>query len=204
MPLDPTIPALRSQRLNQITHAPHEQLDKAVKAHAPFDTLGSYSRFVVAQYLFQTELQHLYSDSALEAIISDLPARCRAEQTRADLADLNMDLPLPLAGAVQKPSNAEALGWLFVSEGSKLGAAFLIKRAQALNLSDSFGARHLGEPAGGRAAGWKAFVRTLDELPMTAEQEAELDRGAIAAFERFNVLLQYAYADAPVADMTQA
>lgn len=204
MPLDPTIPALRSQRLNQITHAPHEQLDKAVKAHAPFDTLGSYLRFVVAQYLFQTELQHLYSDSALEAIISDLPARCRAEQTRADLADLNMDLPLPLAGAVQKPSNAEALGWLFVSEGSKLGAAFLIKRAQALNLSDSFGARHLGEPAGGRAAGWKAFVRTLDELPMTAEQEAELDRGAIAAFERFNVLLQYAYADAPVADMAQA
>ena len=204
MPLDPTIPALRSQRLNQISHAPHEQLDKAVKAHAPFATLASYSRFVVAQYLFQTELQHLYSDPALEAIISDLPARCRAEQTRADLADLNMDLPLPLAGAVQKPSNAEALGWLFVSEGSKLGAAFLIKRAQALNLSDSFGARHLGEPAGGRAAGWKAFVRTLDELPMTAQQEAELDRGAIAAFERFNVLLQYVYAAAPVADMAQA
>ncbi|MCA5971690.1 biliverdin-producing heme oxygenase [Pseudomonas fragariae (ex Marin et al. 2024)] len=204
MPLDQNRPTLRSQRLSQITHAPHEQLDKAVKAHAPFDTLASYSRFVVAQYLFQKELQPLYSDPALQTIISDLPARCRAEQARADLADLNMDLPLPVAGAVQKPSSAEALGWLFVSEGSKLGAAFLIKRAQALNLSDSFGARHLGEPAGGRAAGWKAFVRTLDELPLTAEQEAELDRGAIAAFERFNVLLQYAYADAPVADMAQA
>ncbi|PBP40210.1 biliverdin-producing heme oxygenase [Pseudomonas syringae] len=204
MPLDQNRPTLRSQRLSQITHAPHEQLDKAVKAHAPFDTLASYSRFVVAQYLFQKELQPLYSDPALQTIISDLPARCRAEQARADLADLNMDLPLPVAGAVQKPSSAEALGWLFVSEGSKLGAAFLIKRAQALNLSDSFGARHLGEPAGGRAAGWKAFVRTLDELPLTAEQEAELDRGAIAAFERFNVLLQCAYADAPVADMTQA
>ncbi|PBP89502.1 biliverdin-producing heme oxygenase [Pseudomonas syringae] len=204
MPLDQNRPTLRSQRLSQITHAPHEQLDKAVKAHAPFDTLASYSRFVVAQYLFQKELQPLYSDPTLQTIISDLPARCRAEQARADLADLNMDLPLPVAGAVQKPSSAEALGWLFVSEGSKLGAAFLIKRAQALNLSDSFGARHLGEPAGGRAAGWKAFVRTLDELPLTAEQEAELDRGAIAAFERFNVLLQYAYADAPVADMAQA
>uniref|UniRef100_UPI000BFFB8A0 biliverdin-producing heme oxygenase n=2 Tax=Pseudomonas TaxID=286 RepID=UPI000BFFB8A0 len=160
MPLDQNRPTLRSQRLSQITHAPHEQLDKAVKAHAPFDTLASYSRFVVAQYLFQKELQPLYSDPTLQTIISDLPARCRAEQARADLADLNMDLPLPVAGAVQKPSSAEALGWLFVSEGSKLGAAFLIKRAQALNLSDSFGARHLGEPAGGRAAGWKAFVRT--------------------------------------------
>ncbi|POR67762.1 biliverdin-producing heme oxygenase [Pseudomonas syringae] len=204
MPLDQNRPTLRSQCLSQITHALHEQLDKAVKAHAPFDTLASYSRFVVAQYLFQKELQPLYSDPTLQTIISDLPARCRAEQARADLADLNMDLPLPVAGAVQKPSSAEALGWLFVSEGSKLGAAFLIKRAQALNLSDSFGARHLGEPAGGRAAGWKAFVRTLDELPLTAEQEAELDRGAIAAFERFNVLLQCAYADAPVADMAQA
>ncbi|RMS85697.1 biliverdin-producing heme oxygenase [Pseudomonas savastanoi] len=204
MTLDQNRPTLRSQRLNQITHAPHEQLDKAVKAHAPFETLANYARFVVAQYLFQTELQSLYNEPALGAIINDLPARCRAEQAGADLADLNMDLPLPVAGAVQTPSTAEALGWLFVSEGSKLGAAFLIKRAEALNLSHSFGARHLSEPAGGRAAGWKTFVRTLDELSLTAEQEAALDRGAIAAFERFNVLLQHAYADAPVADMAQA
>ncbi|MDV3444074.1 hypothetical protein R0G64_32820, partial [Pseudomonas otitidis] len=35
--------------------------------------------------------------------------------------------------------------------GSKLGAAFLYKRAEGLGLSDTFGARHLGEPAGGRA-----------------------------------------------------
>ncbi|MFH7365503.1 biliverdin-producing heme oxygenase, partial [Pseudomonas syringae pv. tagetis] len=31
-------PTPRSQRLNQITHAPHETLEKAVKAHAPFET----------------------------------------------------------------------------------------------------------------------------------------------------------------------
>ncbi|MFA1030269.1 Heme oxygenase [Pseudomonas syringae pv. helianthi] len=204
MTLDQNRPTPRSQRLNQITHAPHETLDKAVKAHAPFETLASYARFVVAQYLFQAELQSLYNEPALQAIISDLPARCRAAQARADLSDLNVDIPPPVAGAVPGSSTAEALGWLFVSEGSKLGAAFLIKRAEALNLNHSFGARHLGEPAGGRAAGWKAFVGALDELTLTAEQEAELDRGAIAAFERFSVLLQYAYADAPVADMAQA
>ncbi|RMO88655.1 Heme oxygenase [Pseudomonas syringae pv. tagetis] len=204
MTLDQNRPTLRSQRLNQITHAPHEQLDKAVKAYAPFETLAGYARFVVAQYLFQSELQGLYNEPALQAIISDLPARCRAEQAKADLADLNMDTPLPVAGAVRSPGTAEALGWLFVSEGSKLGAAFLIKRAEALQMSDRFGARHLGEPAGGRAAGWKAFVNTLNELPLTAAQEAQLDQGAIAAFERFNVLLQHAYADAPVTEMVQA
>lgn len=204
MTLDPTRPVLRSQRLNHITHAPHEQLDKAVKAHAPFETLGSYARFVVAQYLFQAELQGLYNDPALQAIIADLPERCRAAQARNDLADLGLETPSPVAGAVHQPSLAQALGWLFVSEGSKLGAAFLIKRAVALNLSDSFGARHLGEPAGGRAAGWKTFVKILDELPFTAEQEAELDQGAVAAFERFNVLLQHAYADAPTAEVAHA
>lgn len=190
----------RSQRLNQITHAPHEQLDEAVKANAPFETLASYSRFLSAQYLFQEELKTLYTHPQLIELIADLPDRCRAEQAKADLLDLQAAIPAPVAGAVNGPSLAEALGWLFVSEGSKLGAAFLIKRAVALNLSETFGARHLGEPAGGRAEGWKRFIRIIDDLPFNAEQDREIDRGAVAAFERFNVLLQHAYTTASEAE----
>ena len=190
-------PALRSQRLNQITNEPHQKLDALVKAHKPFDEVANFARFVVAQYLFQSELKALYTDPALKEIVPDLPERCRAEQAKADLADLNTEVPAPVAGAVNSPSKAEALGWIFVSEGSKLGAAFLIKRAVGLGLSDSFGARHLGEPAGGRAEGWKSFIRTLDGLELTAEEEADLDKGAVAAFERFTVLLEHAYAAQP-------
>ncbi|MBM1202121.1 MULTISPECIES: biliverdin-producing heme oxygenase [Pseudomonas] len=190
-------PALRSQRLNQITNEPHQKLDALVKAHKPFDDVASFARFVVAQYLFQSELKALYTDPALKQIVPDLPERCRAEQAKADLADLNTEVPAPVAGAVNSPSKAEALGWIFVSEGSKLGAAFLIKRAVGLGLSDTFGARHLGEPAGGRAEGWKSFIRTLDGLELTAEEEADLDKGAVAAFERFTVLLEHAYAAQP-------
>ena len=190
-------PALRSQRLNQITHEPHSKLDALVKAHAPFETAANFARFVVAQYLFQSELVALYNDPELVALVGDLPARCRAEAAKADLADLDTEVPAPVAGAVNNPSKAEALGWLFVSEGSKLGAAFLIKRAVGLGLSETFGARHLGEPAGGRAQGWKTFVKTLDELELSADQEAELDKGAIDAFNRFTVLLEQAYATTP-------
>ena len=195
---DPTQrPSLRSQRLNQITHEPHAKLDALVKAHAPFETQANFARFVVAQYLFQSELVSLYNDPELIAIVPDLAERCRAEAAKADLADLDTPIPGPMAGAVQRPSKAEALGWLFVSEGSKLGAAFLIKRAVGLGLSESFGARHLGEPAGGRAEGWKNFVRTLDGLAFSAEEEAAVDKGAIDAFNRFTVLLEQAYATAP-------
>ncbi|MBD9587212.1 biliverdin-producing heme oxygenase [Pseudomonas sp. PDM03] len=190
-------PALRSQRLNQITHEPHTKLDALVKAHAPFETQANFARFVVAQYLFQSELVALYNDAELITIVPDLAARCRAEAAKADLADLDTEVPAPVAGAVNSPSKAEALGWLFVSEGSKLGAAFLIKRAVGLGLSETFGARHLGEPAGGRAEGWKSFVKTLDGLALTEQEEAELDKGAINAFNRFTVLLEHAYATTP-------
>ncbi|MCX7081539.1 MAG: biliverdin-producing heme oxygenase [Pseudomonas sp.] len=194
-------PSLRSQRLNQITHSPHTRLDALVKAHAPFETLTNFAPFVVAQYLFQSELVAMYNDAELITIVPDLPARCRAEQAKADLADLETDVPAAIAGAVKNPTKAEALGWIFVSEGSKLGAAFLIKRAVGLGLSDTFGARHLGEPAGGRAEGWKSFIKTLDGLELSAEEEADIEKGAIDAFNRFTVLLEQAYATAPKAEL---
>lgn len=190
-------PSLRSQRLNQITHQPHTKLDALVKAHAPFETRANFARFVVAQYLFQSELVSLYNDAELIKIIPDLPERCRADAARLDLADLESEVPAAVAGAVKNPSKAEALGWLFVSEGSKLGAAFLIKRAVGLGLGETFGARHLGEPAGGRAEGWKRFTRTLDGLAFSPEEEADVEKGAIEAFVRFTVLLEQAYATAP-------
>ncbi|NWD27158.1 biliverdin-producing heme oxygenase [Pseudomonas yamanorum] len=190
-------PSLRSQRLNQITNEPHTKLDALVKAHAPFETQANFARFVVAQYLFQSELVALYNDPELIKLVPDLAERCRAEAARLDLGDLDTEVPAPVAGAVKNPSKAEALGWLFVSEGSKLGAAFLIKRAVGLGLSETFGARHLGEPAGGRAQGWKSFTRTLDALELTAEEEAEAEKGAVDAFVRFTVLLEQAYASAP-------
>ena len=188
------LPALRSQCLNQITNEPHSRLDALVKAHAPFESQASFARFVVAQYLFQSELVMLYNDAELATIVPDLPARCRADAAKADLADLDTEVPAPVAGAVKNPTKAEALGWLFVSEGSKLGAAFLIKRAVGLGLSEIFGARHLGEPAGGRAEGWKSFVKTLDGLAFNAQEEAEVEKGALDAFNRFTVLLEQAYA----------
>lgn len=190
---------LRSQRLNQATHAPHARLDSTVKAQDPFSSRENFSPFVQAQYLFQSELQALYQNDELIAIFPDLAARCRARQAEADLADLGAAVPAAVEGAPANLSRAEALGWLFVSEGSKLGAAFLIKRVAALGLTETFGARHLGEPEGGRAAGWKLFTHTLDALDLSEEEDRAAEAGALAAFERFADLLQHSYAQAKAA-----
>lgn len=186
---------LRSQRLNQITHEPHSKLDALVKSHDPFGSPERFARFVAAQYLFQYDLEKLYSDPTLIALVPDLPARCRVEQARLDLADLKHAVPEgdeTIRG--QSLGLGAAMAWLFVSEGSKLGAAFLLKRMPALGLSETFGARHLGEPEGGRAQGWKQFTSILDGLELDAEQEREAEVAAIAAFERFVVHLERCFA----------
>lgn len=59
---------------------------------------------------------------------------------------------------------------------------------------ETFGARHLAEPEGGRAKGWKAFNAVFDALDFTPAEEAEADQAALGAFSRLHVLLQYTYA----------
>lgn len=103
---------------------------------------------MVAQYLFQAELQALYNDPQLIAIIPDLAERCRAEQARLDLADLDTEVPPAVPGPCATRAWARAMGWIFVSEGSKLGAAFLIKRAVAWNC------RNFRCPTPGRTGRW--------------------------------------------------
>lgn len=191
----PTLTALRSARLRTLSHTLHDDLEQVVGAYAPFDSVQSYGRFVQMQYLFQAELQHLYTDPALVALFPDLPERCRADAAKADLADLGLALPSALPGVLNSPSRATALTWIRVSEGSKLGAAILIKRANALGFTESFGARHLAEPEGGRAKGWKAFNAVFDALVFSAAEEAEADQAALDAFSRLHVLLQHTYAE---------
>lgn len=186
---------LRSQRLNQITHEPHSRLDNLVKSFEPFASPERFAHFVAAQYLFQRDLENLYNAPELRKLVPDLPQRCRIEQAVLDLVDLNRPLPVgdeTIRGRAM--GIGEALAWLFVSEGSKLGAAFLLKRMPALGLSETFGARHLGEPEGGRAQGWKAFVTVLDEVELDAEQERLAEAAAIAAFNRFTDHLEHCFA----------
>ncbi|MFX6949703.1 biliverdin-producing heme oxygenase, partial [Acinetobacter baumannii] len=66
----------------------------------------------------------------------------------------------------------EALGWLYVSEGSTLGAAFLLKEVKdKLGLSESFGARNLAAYPEGRAVVWRRFVSFLDAPGLSAQEQ---------------------------------
>lgn len=179
-----------SARLKAETGAQHERMHRLMERAQPFASREAYARFVAAQYLFQRDIEHLFADVVVQTAVPDLDSRGRQQASRDDLGDLGAPVPEePIASlGVSMPA---ALGWLYVSEGSTLGAAFLLKEAQAkLGLSPEFGARNLAAYPEGRAVVWRRFVASLDSEAIASGDHDQVIAGANAAYDRFGDLLQ--------------
>ena len=190
----PVAPPSRAKRLKALTHDTHERLDNTVSTAASFATRDGYVRFTRMQYLFHRDIDALYADVTLQALLPDLAERRQLPLLQQDLADLAVAAPQPVGAPAFVPGAAidlpTALGWLYVAEGSRMGATLLRKDAAKLGLSDAFGARHLAPAREGPAAYWRIFTAALDAVPLDAEGEERVTAGAEAAFARVQ-----AYAD---------
>lgn len=183
----------RAKNLKAVTHETHERLDKAIMAGEPFASRERYALFLKVQHAFHREIDGLYFDPALDALLPDLAGRRRFDLIGQDLADLEAAPPPAAEPRVfEKGVPADiptALGWLYVAEGSNLGAAFLLKAAAGLGLSETFGARHLAAAPEGRGLHWRTFTAALDALDLSEAEEARVTAGAHAAFARVHDLV---------------
>lgn len=178
----------RSKRLKAATNENHQRLDKSIMAHEPFSSRERYAIFVKVQHQFHREIDGLYSDPVLDKLLPDLAGRRRFDLIEQDLRDLGISAPVSgTAPAFTKGAAVDlptALGWLYVAEGSNLGAAFLLKEAKKLGLWETNGARHLAAAPEGRGLHWKTFTAALDGIDVDAAEEARVIEGAKAAFAR--------------------
>ncbi len=182
----------RAKRLKARTNTTHDRLDKTVMAARPFESRERYALFAQVQQQFHRDIDPLYANPELAALLPDLEGRRRLDHIRADLADLGFE-PLPSAAEPVFAGEADlptALGWLYVAEGSNLGAAFLLKAAAEIGLSEDFGARHLAGAPEGRGLHWRTFTAALDGLPLSEAEEDRVVAGAEAAFERVHGLVR--------------
>ncbi len=182
----------RAKRLKSATSTVHDRLDKRIMATDLFASREAYGRFLMVQHAFHRDIDALYDIAALAAILPDLAQRRRLPLIAADLADLGIDVPesgaVPAFGA--DPDIPNALGWLYVAEGSNLGAAFLLKDAGKLGLGETFGARHLAPAPEGRGLAWRTFTIALDAVELSEAEEKRVIEGAAAAFVRVHGLVQ--------------
>lgn len=184
----------RAKILKERTHAAHECLDQRIMAAEPFASRSRYGRFLLVQHAFHRDIDALYDSAALDRLLPDLRGRRRLPAIGKDLADLGLLSPASTTAPVFVPSAepdiAIAFGWLYVAEGSNLGAAFLLKEAANLGLSESFGARHLAGAPEGRGLHWRTFTQALNAVELTDGEEQRVITGAVAAFARVQDLVE--------------
>ncbi|SBS25976.1 Heme oxygenase [Marinomonas spartinae] len=172
------------------TRGDHDGVDQMVMSSKPFASQENYAKFLTLQYLFHLSVAPLYHHEPLQAILPGLSTLSRLDAVEADLADLGL-VPQIDADMVAKVDDVyEAIGWLYCSEGSNIGAAFLYKETQKLYFDKDHGARHLASPIEGRALHWRQFVAQLDALELTDEQSHRVLKGAVDAFDFYKTTLR--------------
>ncbi|GGE52021.1 heme oxygenase [Agaricicola taiwanensis] len=172
----------RALRLRTATHATHEALDSSIVAQKPFESRERYGRFLEVQYRFHHEIDPLFLRADLIALLPDLESRRRLDLIALDMADLCLPVPDPAPSGAATLDLAAALGWLYVAEGSNLGAAFLAKEAAKLGLTETFGARHLAGAPEGRGLHWRTFTAALNQVELPEADEPRVITGAKEAF----------------------
>jgi heme oxygenase len=177
----------RSKRLKEATRTTHDGLDKTIMSAKPFAAREKYALFVKVQHTFHSQIDALYGNATLAAMLPDMEGRRRLKHVTQDLIDLETTpevVALPLAFTAGQPVDIPtALGWLYVAEGSNLGAAFLLKEAEKIGLSAELGARHLAAAPEGRGLHWRTFTGALDSIALTDEEEERVNEGARQAFD---------------------
>lgn len=184
----------RARRLKAATHATHDRLDQSIMARDPFSAVERYVRFLKVQHAFHRDIDALYDDPTLGSMLPDMQGRRRFPLVAEDLAALGGEAPAvdaPPAFTAGAPVDVPtALGWLYVAEGSNLGAAILLKEAAKLGLDAENGARHLAGAPEGRGLHWRTFTAALDSVELTEEEEARVVAGAETAFRRVHGLVE--------------
>lgn len=180
----------RAALLKSQTAVAHAAVEARLTSLRPFATRARYGRFLRAQLQFHCHVEPLYRQDLL-------PGGGHASRLaliEADLRDLGLE---PVGGDAGADMSAPAAaGWLYVAEGSKLGAAILFRAVAGLGLDAGFGARHLAGQGEARARDWRRFTETLNALTLTPVQDEAMAAAANAAFGFFAAGMERAFAGA--------
>jgi heme oxygenase len=149
--------------LREATASAHETLEVQARIEPRLSDPATRAETVAAFYRFHAGLEPL-SHPLVAALNAELGAgfepRSRANGIAQDLKILGQRIPSPARPAAPD-SAGEALGWVYVAEGSMLGGR-IIRRRLAAEGRDLDGLGFLdpyGEETGAR---WRAFMDLLD------------------------------------------
>lgn len=182
---DTTLLTLTETLRKETKHA-HEKLDHFLTGLGLFNNIQLYKKFLELQYYIHRDANTYYNNPSLTDIIPDLANRNRLEKVKEDLNDLKIEIPTSIASVSQPNNTSEAVGFLYVVEGSKLGANILLKRLEKIGLSENYGARHMAPDHEGRSVSWKNFQNAINHAKLDIQETIN------SATMTFSQILTYA------------
>ncbi|WP_347337488.1 biliverdin-producing heme oxygenase [Bradyrhizobium arachidis] len=163
------------------TASAHRELDAQLSA---FDltVFSGYRRFLQASAAALLPLETALVEAGIARLFPDWPERSRSAAIVADLGRLGSAVPFTVS--VPALTRSGMLGTMYVLEGSRLGAKFLLKTvADAADPRLGEAAAYLNHGTGKRL--WQSFLAKLASEEGCEEDEAiDFARIAFAAFER--------------------
>lgn len=177
----------RRSLLRSATKATHSRVDDIIAQAGFFNDSDSYASYLAATWRARVVIEGALDAYGAQTIFSWWPQRRLLTAIAADIADLRGPDPTPELGyrsPVRITTSAQALGALYVLEGSALGARILIRRAAVLGMTALFGARHMAAQVAMPTA-WPEFLRMLEATYIDSNDEDGCSAAALATFELF-------------------
>jgi heme oxygenase len=168
------------ERLRDATSDAHHELDAQLSA---FDltAFSGYRRFLCASAGALLPLETALAEAGVDQIFPDWPERSRRAAIAADLGRLGA----VAAATVSVPplTRSGVVGTMYVLEGSRLGAKFLLKTvADAADPRISAATLYLRHGTGKRL--WQSFLSKLESEVCDEGEAIAAARVAFAAFEQ--------------------
>ncbi|MFT4120256.1 biliverdin-producing heme oxygenase [Bradyrhizobium sp.] len=179
-PVGRSLSGLR-ERLRDATSEAHRELDAQLSA---FDLTGfsGYRRFLQASAAALLPLEAALVKAGVADIFPDWPERSRSAAIAADLGRLGSAVQSTIS--VPPLTRSGVLGTMYVLEGSRLGAKFLLKTvADSADHRVGEATSYLSHGEGKRL--WQSFLTKLSSEASCDDDEAiDAARLAFAAFEQ--------------------
>lgn len=186
----PTI-GLRRQ-LQEATADAHASIERVIAFDAAAWPLARYHEYLQRMHAFHRAVEPLLLRTSLPLGLA-LPARMKTAWLEQDLACFGV---APLDTRPDAPATLEAdaaWGWMYVMEGSTLGARTLYPAlVQRWSLAPERGARYLQGYGKATAAMWKAFTAALDAAPSQGIRPQAVAGAANDAFRALEALFRQA------------
>ncbi len=184
-----------STNIKEATKVAHQNLEKQVvlKLKAIRNN-GDYADLLKHFYAYFSHIEKTIKPYITESILPDYAQRRNSEYIKADILELGSDISgLPYTTVPKIENTVQALGALYVLEGSIMGGSIIVKMLEkgGVNQGVSFFSGY-GEATGMM---WGNFIAVLNAHAKTEQEEEQAINAANETFKHFAHVFEKEKAD---------